>query len=54
MTNLTAAQSSIQDTDFAAESANLTREQILVQAGTSVLTIANKNPQNVLTLLQNA
>lgn len=54
VTNLTAAQSTIQDTDFAAESANLTREQILVQAGTSVLSIANKNPQNVLTLLQNA
>ncbi len=54
VTNLTAAQSSIQDTDFAAESANLTREQILVQAGTSVLSIANKNPENVLTLLQNA
>ena len=54
VTNLTAAQSTIQDTDFAAASANLTREQILVQAGTSVLTIANKNPQSVLTLLQNA
>jgi flagellin len=54
VTNLTAAQSTIQDTDFAAESANLTREQILVQAGTSVLSIANKNPENVLTLLQNS
>jgi flagellin len=54
VTNLTAAQSTIKDTDFAAASANLTREQILVQAGTSVLTIANKNPQSVLTLLQNA
>ena len=54
VTNLTAAQSTIQDADFATESSNLTREQILVSAGTSVLSIANKNPQNVLTLLQNA
>jgi len=50
--NLTAAQSSIRDADFAAESANLTRAQILVQAGTSVLSIANQSPQNVLALLQ--
>ena len=50
--NLTAAQSSIRDADFAAESANLTRAQILVQAGTSVLSIANQRPQNVLALLQ--
>lgn len=52
VTNLTAAQSSIQDADFAAESANLTRAQILVQSGTSVLGIANKNPENVLSLLR--
>jgi flagellin len=51
VTNLTAAQSTIQDADFAAESANLTREQILVQSGTAVLSIANKNPENVLSLL---
>ena len=51
VTNLTAAQSTIQDADFAAESANLTREQILVQSGTAVLSIANKNPENVLALL---
>jgi len=51
--NLTAAQSSIQDADFAAETANLTRAQILVQSGTSVLAIANQNPQNVLALLRN-
>jgi flagellin len=50
--DLTSAQSSIQDADFAAETANVTRAQILVQSGTSVLAIANKNPQNVLTLLQ--
>ena len=51
VTNLTAAKSTIQDADFAAESANLTREQILVQSGTAVLSIANKNPENVLSLL---
>ena len=50
--NLTTAESSIRDTDFAAESARLTRAQILVQAGTSVLSIANQNPQNVLALLR--
>jgi flagellin len=50
--NLTAAQSSIRDTDFAAESANLTRAQILVQSGTAVLAIANQGPQAVLRLLQ--
>jgi len=50
--NLTAAESSIRDADFAAESANLTRAQILVQSGTSVLSIANQNPQNVLALLR--
>jgi flagellin len=50
--NLTAAESTIRDADFAAESANLTRAQILVQSGTSVLQIANQNPQNVLALLR--
>ncbi|HWB07714.1 MAG TPA: flagellin [Pirellulales bacterium] len=48
---VTAAQSSIQDADFAAETANLTRAQVLVQAGTSVLAIANQQPQSVLALL---
>ncbi|MGA2030724.1 MAG: flagellin, partial [Thermoguttaceae bacterium] len=52
ITNLTSAQSSIQDADFAAESANVTRAQVLAQSGTAVLAIANKSPQNVLTLLQ--
>lgn len=51
VTNLTEAESSIRDADFAAESAALTRAQILVQSGTSVLAIANQNPQNVLALL---
>lgn len=51
LTNLTEAESSIRDADFAAETANLTRSQILVQSGTRVLGIANQNPQNVLSLL---
>lgn len=50
--NLTEAQSSIRDADFAAETAQLTRAQILVQSGTAVLQIANQNPQNVLALLR--
>lgn len=50
--NLTEAESSIRDADFAAESARLTRAQILVQSGTSVLQIANQNPQQVLSLLR--
>jgi flagellin len=54
VTNLTSAQSSIQDTDFAAESAALTQAQVLVQSGTAVLSIANHAPANVLTLLQGA
>ncbi|TWT42696.1 flagellin N-terminal helical domain-containing protein [Botrimarina hoheduenensis] len=51
LTNLTEAESSIRDADFAEETANLTRSQILVQSGTRVLAIANQNPQNVLALL---
>jgi len=50
--NLTDAESAIRDSDFAKESAELTRSQILVQSGTSVLAIANSNPQNVLALLR--
>jgi len=50
--NLTEAESSIRDADFAQESARLTRAQILVQSSTSVLAIANQNPQNVLALLR--
>ncbi len=49
--NLSAARSRIQDADFAAETASLTRAQILQQAGTSVLAQANAVPQNVLALL---
>lgn len=51
LSNLTEAESSIRDADFAAETAALTRSQILVQSGTRVLGIANQNPQNVLALL---
>lgn len=50
--NLSASRSRIQDTDFAAETANLTRAQILQQAGTAMLAQANALPQNVLSLLQ--
>ena len=50
--NVTASESSIEDTDFATETSNLTRAQILVQAGTSVLATANNTPDTVLTLLQ--
>jgi flagellin len=49
--NLTEAESSIRDADFAEESAKLTRAQILTQSTTSILAIANSNPQNVLALL---
>ncbi len=52
LVNLTDAESSIRDADFAAESAALTRSQILVQSGTTVLQISNSNPQNVLALLR--
>jgi len=50
--NLSAARSRILDADFAAETANLTRAQILQQAGVSILSQANSLPQNVLALLQ--
>ncbi|MDE2622326.1 MAG: hypothetical protein KGM83_03930 [Betaproteobacteria bacterium] len=50
--NLTAAQSRIQDTDFAATTASLTQAQILQQAGTAMLAQANALPNAVLTLLK--
>jgi len=50
-TNLSAARSRIEDADYATEVANMTRSQILQQAGTSVLAQANQLPQNVLSLL---
>jgi flagellin len=50
--NVSAARSRIQDADFAQESANLARNQILQQAGTAMLAQANASSQNVMTLLQ--
>ena len=50
--NLSAARSRIIDADFAAETAALTRAQILQQAGVAILSQANAVPQNVLSLLQ--
>ncbi len=49
--NLTAAESQVRDVDFASESAHLTRNQILTQAGISVLAQANFAPQAALSLL---
>ncbi len=50
--NVSAARSRIQDADFAAETANLTKNQILQQAGLSILSQANSSGQSVLSLLQ--
>ena len=50
--NQSAARSRVMDTDFAKETANLTRTQILQQAGTAMLAQANAMPQNVLSLLR--
>lgn len=49
--NLTSARSRIEDTNYAQEVANMTKSQILQQAGTSILAQANQTPQNVLALL---
>jgi flagellin len=50
--NASAAESAIADTDFAQETANLTRAQILSQSATTVLTQANASPQSALSLLR--
>ena len=50
--NMTAARSQIMDTDFAQESANLARTQVLQQAGMSMLSQANQQSQQVMSLLQ--
>ena len=50
--NLTASKSRIMDTDYAAETANFSKAQILQQAGTAILKQANQIPQQALTLLQ--
>lgn len=52
ITNLSAARSRIEDSDYATEVSNMTKNQILQQAGTSVLAQANQVPQNVLSLLR--
>lgn len=49
--NLTSAESDIRDTDFAEETSKMTRAQILQQAGTSTLALANSSAQSVLSLL---
>ena len=49
--NITAAESAIRDADFALETSRLTRAQILVSSSTSVLQLANAQPQNALALL---
>jgi flagellin len=51
-TNMSAARSQITDADFATETANLSKAQVLQQAGISVLAQANSMPQQVLKLLQ--
>ena len=50
--NASAARGRIQDTDFAAETANLSKNQVLQQAGTAILAQANQLPQAVLSLLR--
>ena len=50
--NLSASQSRIQDADYATEVSNMSRANILQQAGTSVLAQANQSTQNVLSLLR--
>ncbi|WP_343583087.1 flagellin [Herbaspirillum sp.] len=50
--NITASRSRIMDADYAAETANLSRAQILQQAGTAMLSQANSSPQSVLSLLK--
>ncbi|MFY8043276.1 MAG: flagellin, partial [Rhodoferax sp.] len=50
--NLSASRSRIQDADFAQETANLSRTQILQQAGTAMVAQANQLPQGVLALLR--
>ena len=50
--NLSASRSRVQDADFAQETANLSRSQILQQAGTAMVAQANQLPQGVLALLR--
>jgi len=50
--NLTAAESRVRDVDMAAEMVTLTKNQILQQAGTSMLAQANQAPQSILSLIR--
>ncbi|MCY1251140.1 B-type flagellin [compost metagenome] len=50
--NASAARSRIKDTDYASETANLSKNQVLQQAGTAILAQANQLPQAVLSLLR--
>jgi len=50
--NMTSAESTIRDTDFAKEMTEMTRNQILVQSATAMLSQANQTPQSILSLLQ--
>jgi flagellin len=52
--NLASANSRVRDTDVAAETAELTKQNILMQAGTSVLTQANSSTNSALSLIQAA
>jgi len=52
VSNLSAARSRIQDSDYATEVSNMSRAQILQQAGSSVLAQANQVPQTMLSLLR--
>ena len=52
ITNLSAARSRIEDSDYATEVSNMTKNQILQQAGVAMLAQANSLPQNVLSLLR--
>ena len=52
MENQSAARSRIMDADYAMETANLSRAQILQQAGTAMIAQANQTPQQVLSLLR--
>jgi flagellin len=52
LTNTTSAEATIRDADLAAQAANLTKAQILIQAGVAALAQANSAPQAVLSLLK--
>jgi flagellin len=52
LTNSTASRSRIEDTDYAAEVANMTKQQILQQAGVAMMSQANSIPQSILSLLR--